>query len=147
MVEAVLAVVSSIKYLCTCAVVLIFVAMDKWLIRNKETSNDTNDDCPASSNERQQNHSQEIQLERPISPLAPRASKRCKYMRRYQAEYIKFGFSVFVEEGCDERPQCVICYKVLSNQSMKPSLLIRHITTKHPSFENKPKEFFFAKRK
>ena len=61
--------------------------------------------------------------------------------RKYVENYIALGFICFSTGGFT-RPQCVICAKVLSHNSMKPSLLRRHLETKHAHLRNKPQEFF-----
>ena len=61
--------------------------------------------------------------------------------RKYDENYIALGFTC-IGTGSSTRPQCVICAKVLSHNSMKPSLLRRHLETKHSHFKNKPQEFF-----
>ena len=64
-------------------------------------------------------------------------SKRCKYDENYiDLSFIYIGSSAFPQ------PQCVICAKVPSHNSMKPSLLRRHIETQHAILKNKPQEFF-----
>ena len=42
-------------------------------------------------------------------------------------------------------PQCVICLKTLKNGSMKPFQLKQHLTTMHPQFQDKLREFFKLK--
>nr|XP_022910374.1 zinc finger BED domain-containing protein 5-like [Onthophagus taurus] len=71
-------------------------------------------------------------------------SKIRKVIRKYDANYISIGFTV-TEVKNEPRPQCVVCFEILSNQCMKPSLLKRHLTTKHSTLENKPKEYFLRK--
>ena len=61
--------------------------------------------------------------------------------RKYDENYIALGFTK-INTGGFTRPQCVICAKVLSHNSMKPSLLRRHLETKHANLRNKPREFF-----
>jgi len=61
--------------------------------------------------------------------------------RRYHEEYIRMGFTSMVV-GDEERPQCVLCLKVLSSESLKPSKLRRHLESTHPEFKDKPVEFF-----
>ncbi len=61
--------------------------------------------------------------------------------RKYDENYIALGFT-WINTGGFTRPQCVICAKVLSHNSMKPSLLRRHLETKHAHLRNKPQEFF-----
>ncbi|XP_076049506.1 zinc finger BED domain-containing protein 5-like [Oratosquilla oratoria] len=48
--------------------------------------------------------------------------------------------------GDTEVPQCVICYKTLSNDGMRPSRLERHLRTSHPALVDKPKAFFETKK-
>lgn len=44
------------------------------------------------------------------------------------------------------RPQCVVCFEIMSNQSMKQLLLKRYLTiTKNWTLENKPIDYFFWK--
>lgn len=61
-------------------------------------------------------------------------------VRKYSDSYIKYGFTVL-----GNRPQCVICSELLSAESMKPSKMIRHLESKHPSFKDKPADFFERK--
>lgn len=65
-----------------------------------------------------------------------------KKKRLYDDIYLKFGFTVI-----EDKPQCVICFEILSRESMKPSKLVRHLNTKHPNEKNKPVEFFERKLK
>jgi len=51
------------------------------------------------------------------------------------------GF-VRAEEKGVEKPQCVLCGKLLAAECMLPSKLKRHLETVHASFKDKPKEFF-----
>ncbi|GBM75024.1 hypothetical protein AVEN_111964-1 [Araneus ventricosus] len=46
--------------------------------------------------------------------------------RKYSNEYLKYGFSVTGDEDC-LKPLCGVCGEILPNDSMKPSLLIRHL--------------------
>ena len=39
-------------------------------------------------------------------------------------------------------PVCVLCQKLLGNDSMKPSLLTRHLERAHPKFKDKELDFF-----
>ncbi|XP_066953244.1 protein FAM200C-like [Macrobrachium rosenbergii] len=65
--------------------------------------------------------------------------------RKYLDEYIRFGFVSF-HKGDTEVPQCVICFKTLSNDGMRPSRLERHLKTTHPALADKPRAFFETKR-
>uniref|UniRef100_K7G5P4 DUF4371 domain-containing protein n=1 Tax=Pelodiscus sinensis TaxID=13735 RepID=K7G5P4_PELSI len=50
---------------------------------------------------------------------------------KYSEDYIKFGFTCQEKEGVD-LPQCVICFKVLGNDSMKSAKLKLHLEKCHP---------------
>ena len=71
-------------------------------------------------------------------------SKRRKVIRKYDQSYLSFGFSWTGTEG-EPRPQCVMCGDVLSNESMKPAHLKRHLITKHAVLKDKPIAFFQRK--
>lgn len=58
--------------------------------------------------------------------------------RKYDDNYISLGFTC-INIGGFSWPQCA---KVLSQNSMKPSLLRRHLETNHPHLKNKPREYF-----
>ena len=60
--------------------------------------------------------------------------------RKYNDSYIRYGFTVL-----GNKPQCVVCSEVLSAESMKPSKMIPHLETKHPSLKTKPVDFFERK--
>lgn len=64
--------------------------------------------------------------------------------RKFSEDYIKFGFT-FIEKDELQLPQCVICMKVLSNDSMRPTRLERHLNQQHPTLVSKSKEFFSSK--
>ncbi|KAL0879427.1 hypothetical protein ABMA27_003178 [Loxostege sticticalis] len=53
--------------------------------------------------------------------------------------------SSVLNENPYPEPQCVICSEVLTNSVMKPSLLRRHLETKHPQYVDKPIDFFTMK--
>ena len=61
--------------------------------------------------------------------------------QKYSNEYIKFGFTL-INENCMTKPQCVLCNAVLSVEAMKPSILKRHLNTKHPEHVEKNLSFF-----
>ena len=58
--------------------------------------------------------------------------------RKYDESYIKFGFTSLNDHGT-EKGQCVVCYCVLSNESLRPS---NHLEKKHPELKNKSEEYF-----
>lgn len=74
----------------------------------------------------------------------PSKKPKIEKIRKYDLDYINFGFTETVVNN-ESRPQCVICFEILSNQCMKPSFLKRHLNTKHSTLENKPREYFVRK--
>jgi hypothetical protein len=65
-------------------------------------------------------------------------------MTPWRATYIKFRF-IAIETNHETRPQCVICGTVLSNNSLKPTKLERHLKTVYPKLSNQPPVFFINK--
>ncbi|GFT35546.1 protein FAM200B, partial [Nephila pilipes] len=61
--------------------------------------------------------------------------------KKYDEDYIKYGFSWCGDETAP-RPQCIICGDQLSNESMVPSKLKRHLYSSYPSCSNKDKQYF-----
>ena len=50
--------------------------------------------------------------------------------RKYDDSYIKFGFTLLNNYGV-EKGQCVVCYRVLSNESLRPSKLSNQLKKTH----------------
>lgn len=67
-------------------------------------------------------------------------SENKRKLRKYDPSYLAFGFT-----NIDDCPQCVVCSEVLANSAMAPAKLKRHLETKHPQYQNKPKDFFKRK--
>ncbi|KAF2355875.1 Zinc finger BED-type [Trinorchestia longiramus] len=61
--------------------------------------------------------------------------------RTYSDAFLRYGF-VNLPSGGEDRPQCVICHKVLTNESLKPSKLSTHLQKCHPNLQNKDQAFF-----
>ncbi|CAH1958166.1 unnamed protein product, partial [Acanthoscelides obtectus] len=59
--------------------------------------------------------------------------------KKFSENYVKFRFT-FIEKDELQLPQCVICMKVLSNDSLE-----RHLKQEHPTLVLKMKEFFSSK--
>ena len=93
--------------------------MDKWLGLSSSSAAST------SSGE------QEICKKRKSQPI-----------RKYSKEYLQYGFTFTMDENAEAKPQCSVCNEVLTNHSMKPSLLKRHFLGKHNSLKNKPVTYF-----
>ncbi|GFT75459.1 zinc finger BED domain-containing protein 5 [Nephila pilipes] len=90
--------------------------MDKFL-RRKDSSSRTDDEEPSTS-------------------VTKNLKKVVK--RKYDEDYINYGFSWCGDETAP-RPQCII---QLSNESMVPSKLKRHLYSSHPSCANKDEQYF-----
>ena len=61
--------------------------------------------------------------------------------RKYDDSCIKFGFTLLNDYGA-EKGQCVVCYRVLSNELLRPSKLSNHLKKNHPELKNKSIEYF-----
>ncbi|XP_067933377.1 zinc finger BED domain-containing protein 5-like [Watersipora subatra] len=66
--------------------------------------------------------------------------------RTYDDSYFNYGFTCMIKSGI-EVPQCVLCMKVLANDSMKPHQLKKHLRNKHAEHMDKSKPFFEAKKR
>lgn len=74
-----------------------------------------------------------------------RKRKKSEFIgRRYDENYLKFGFCAFNMGDHNNlvQPQCVVCGELLANESLKPSKLKRYLDTKHPNLKEKPIEYF-----
>ena len=67
--------------------------------------------------------------------------KKIKFKRRrYMYDYIKYGF---VQSPNDSQlPMCLLCHKIFTNEGMKPSRMIDHLSRIHPIYSKKSVEFF-----
>ena len=61
--------------------------------------------------------------------------------RKFQDDYLQFGF-VSICIGTVEKPQCVICQKLLGPDSMRPNKLKAHFGNVHPTYQGKNISFF-----
>lgn len=68
-------------------------------------------------------------------------AKKPKVIRKYADNYLSFGF---FRTGNEEEPLplCVVCGEKLSNSSMVPSKLNRHLITNHNHLESKDQNYF-----
>ena len=64
--------------------------------------------------------------------------------RPYQDKFIELGFYYVTDRGV-QIPQCVICYEVLSSESMKRNKLQRHLSSKHAAYKDRDRSFFERK--
>ncbi|XP_063766181.1 zinc finger BED domain-containing protein 5-like [Eleginops maclovinus] len=81
---------------------------------------------------------------KPTLQYEPSSTPTQKKTRRYDEVYIGLGFTSTLVGG-EERPQCVLCLRVLAADSLKPSKLKRHLETTHPEHKDKPADFFQRK--
>ncbi|XP_063872897.1 zinc finger BED domain-containing protein 5-like [Scylla paramamosain] len=65
----------------------------------------------------------------------------CNKKRNYDDNYLDFGFTSITDKGV-VKPQCVICHKILTVESLRPSKLRLHLETKHPQHVGKDRSFF-----
>jgi len=111
--------------------------MENFLIKRASTS--------ASASENKKRKLSETTTDQPINEELEEKKtlnvENQKKERKYQDQYIQFGFT-FIEEKGKHRPKCVICLEILASESMKPSKLKRHLETKHPQYSNKDEQFF-----
>ncbi|XP_008589202.1 PREDICTED: putative protein FAM200B [Galeopterus variegatus] len=77
----------------------------------------------------------------------PHFKKKKISARRYNEDYLKYGFIKCEKPFENDRPQCVICNNILANESLKPSKLKRHLETQHAELIDKPLEYFQRKKK
>jgi hypothetical protein len=66
--------------------------------------------------------------------------------RKFDDSFLDFGVTSTKFDG-KERPQCVLCTKVLASECMLPSKLKRHLETTHPSVVSKSRDYFSRKLK
>ena len=56
--------------------------------------------------------------------------------RKYNDNYLELGFTSITIGGI-QKPQCVICHKVLTADSMRPNKLKAHLESVHPTYVHK----------
>ena len=61
--------------------------------------------------------------------------------KRFSDDYVKYGFTSILDSG-DEKGQCVLCYKILGNHSLRPLEFMLHLKKVHPEHKHKNVEFF-----
>ena len=76
--------------------------------------------------------------------MAESSIKESVKKHKYNDNYIQYGIHNYTGKGC-EHPQCVVCFKVLSEHTMKQSLLKRHLSGCHPELLDRDVEFFRQK--
>ena len=118
--------------------------MDKWL-KTGTLKNDLPAVCSVQVSSRRvsQGTSQEMVVMHVSDSSKTHISSTGAYQkkRKYSDEYLKYGLSITGEEE-SPNPLCVVCGEVLSNGSMKPSVLMCHLNTKHAQYKKKEVSFF-----
>ena len=51
--------------------------------------------------------------------------------RKWNDDYVKYGFTCVTEKDGTQRPQCVLCNSMFSNESLRPSKLDAYFQSKH----------------
>ncbi|CAI5785980.1 domain-containing 3-like [Podarcis lilfordi] len=74
------------------------------------------------------------------------SKKHATFNRQYHESYLKYGF-IGTGDSHASKPLCIVCGEKLSNEAMKPSKLLRHLTAKHPGIKDKPLEYFERKKR
>ena len=79
-------------------------------------------------------------LQRRSDDALPR-KKNAPKVRKYDPEYIQWGFVEIGEKG---KPGaiCVVCQKILVNSSLAPAKLLRHFSKKHANLASRPSSYF-----
>ncbi|CAK1590342.1 unnamed protein product [Parnassius mnemosyne] len=82
-----------------------------------------------------------LNIQHTITKRVATQEKTSSKKRRYDESYLSFGFvPVGITENSDG--QCVICNKIISNSSLVPAKLKRHLDTNHPELKDKSVSFF-----
>lgn len=98
------------------------IIMDQWLSRAGSSRNNSTGDTAESG-----------------EPVLKEMKTEKVKNRQFGEHYVLSGFTVTTTEP--PQSMCFICGDVLSNNSMKPSHLHRHLSTRHPACVGKPAEF------
>ena len=66
--------------------------------------------------------------------------------RKYNEEYISYGFTVTLDRDGTEKPQCFLCGKVLTNSSMKPVKPKEHQNANDPGNISNSRDTFLQQK-
>src|SRR4029434_6331125 len=98
------------------AITIQFETIGRFVIsRNKSSTSDTTDGS-----------SDDLPSEDANTPSMNSQKRKREKTRKYSENYLKFAFTYKETDG-DKLPVCVVCSPVLSNKTMKPSKLQRHL--------------------
>lgn len=51
--------------------------------------------------------------------------------RKWNNDYVRYGFTCMTEKDGTQRPQCILCSTVFTNANLKPSRLNEHFNNRH----------------
>ena len=66
--------------------------------------------------------------------------------RKYNEEYISYGFTITLDRDGTEKSQCFLCGKVLADSSMKPVKLKEHLNANHQGNISDSRDTFLQKK-
>lgn len=115
--------------------------MEKWLISRQKVAEVSGNTEQSPDNDVSSSTSTPTQEKRKLDNKESSLKKR-----KYDGSYIQFGFTSSGDPD-SPLPQCVVCAETLSNHSLKPSLLRRHLETKHANLKDQSVSFFQHKLK
>ena len=75
--------------------------------------------------------------------MASSSSKKRKTVRNHQQDFLLLGF--YPSTAKSEKPECVDCGFIMTNNSMKKSKLLAHQQVKHPGSVRKELSYFEKK--
>lgn len=99
--------------------------MDKFIIKKVSTSVNTSTDG-----------STDLPL-----PSSSTINDKTVKRRKYKDNYLNFGFT-FIGDDNNQIPQCIVCGVTLSNESMVPNKLKRHLDQNHSHISKKSSDYF-----
>ena len=56
--------------------------------------------------------------------------------RKWNEDYVRYGFTCMTEKDETQRLQCILCCRVLANANLKPSWLNKHFNNQHGSVKS-----------
>jgi hypothetical protein len=112
--------------------------MEKWFRSGtlKRKANDTGDANPNCDT-----RVVTSKFDRSAIKVEESSSSKRKYSRKYDSSYLELGFTWCGDES-EQKPECFLCYEVLSKECIKLAKPRRHSETKHCDVKNIPTEFF-----
>lgn len=113
--------------------------MDRWLKKNAESAS-SKEDAEVGELKRSAAASTKNTDSLPSSSEQQKVKKK----RKYDPQYLSYGFTSIGDENAPDAI-CVLCHTILSNSSLVPAKLQRHLESKHAADKQKDKCFFERK--